>query len=98
MTGSVVKVADYVTSAADLFTRVGDSTLAETFSAEGAVLEVVCEIERDKDTASGYAWSSKKGEGAELQEGTLLGGVVITENVPPITMLIPKLKEKFNLE
>lgn len=98
MTGSVVKVADYVTSAADLFTRVGDSTLAETFSAEGAVLEVVCEIERDKDTASGYAWSSKKGEGAELQEGTLLGGTVITENVPPITMLIPKLKEKFNLE
>ena len=98
MTGSVVKVADYVTSAADLFTRVGDSTLAETFSAEGAVLEVVCEIERDKDTASGYAWSSKKGEGAELQEGTLLGGTVITENVPPITMLIPKLKEKFDLE
>ena len=30
--------------------------------------------------------------------GTLLQGSVITDDVPPITMLIPKLKEKFNME
>lgn len=98
MSGTVAKVADYVTSHADLYTRVGDSTLAETFSGSGAVVEVVCEIEEDESTASGYAWSSKKGAGIELQEGTLLAGTVVTENVPPITMLIPKLKETFHLE
>lgn len=98
MSGTVVKVADYVTSRADLYTRVGDSTLADTFSAGGAVMEIVCEIETDENTASGYAWSSKKGAEAELREGTLLEGSVVTKNVPPITMLIPKLKEKFHME
>ncbi len=98
MSGKVVKVADYVTSHADLYTRVGDSSLADTFSAGGAVVEIVCEIDTDENTASGYAWSSKKGAEAELREGTLLEGSVVTKNVPPITMLIPKLKEKFHLE
>lgn len=98
MSGTVVKVADYVTSRADLYTRVGDSTLADTFSAGGAVMEIVCKIETDENTASGYAWSSKKGAEAELREGTLLEGSVVTKNVPPITMLIPKLKEKFHME
>lgn len=98
MSGKVVKVADYVTSHADLYTRVGESSLADTFSAGGAVVEIVCEIETDENTASGYAWSSKKGAEAILREGTLLEGSVVTKNVPPITMLIPKLKEKFHLE
>ena len=98
MTGTVVSVADYVTSYADLFTRLGDETLASTFSKNGAVLEVVCEIDTDADTASGFAWSTDKGGETDLEAGTLLQGSVITEEVPPITMVIPKLKEKFNME
>lgn len=98
MSGTVVKVAGYVTSSADLLTRVGDPTLAQIFSDNGAVVEVVCEIETDENTVSGYAWSSQKGSNVELQEGTLLEGSVVMENVSPITMLIPILREKFNLE
>ena len=98
MTGTVVSVADYVTSYADLFTRVGDETMANTFTKEGAVVEITCQIEVDKSTVSGYAWSSKKGGEAYLTEGTLLSGNFVVEDVPPITMLIPKLKEKFHLE
>lgn len=97
MRGTVVSVASYVTSYADMYTRLGDVTLAETFGKTGAVLEVVCDIKKDDSTVSGYAWSSAKGRKAELTEGTLLEGSVITEKVAPITMLIPKLKEKFNL-
>lgn len=97
MRGTVVSVASYVTSYADMYTRLGDATLAETFGKTGAVLEVVCDIRKDDNTISGYAWSSAKGRKEELTEGTLLEGSVITEKVAPITMLIPKLKEKFNL-
>lgn len=97
MRGTVVSVASYVTSYADMYTRLGDTTLAETFGKAGAVLEVVCDIQKDDSTVSGYAWSSAKGRKEELTEGTLLEGSVITEKVAPITMLIPKLKEKFNL-
>lgn len=98
MTGTVTNVANYVTSYADLYTRVGDSTLAQTFTKSGAVVEVVCEIDSDENTASGYAWSSKKGETVELKEGTPLGGSIVTEDVRPITMLVPKLKEKFSMD
>lgn len=98
MTGTVVKVADYVTSYAELYARVEDSTLADSFIKNGAVVEVVCEIEADDSTASGFAWSSKKGEGVEVKEGTLLTGNVVIEEVAPITMLIPKLKERFDME
>ena len=98
MTGTVVLVADYVTSYADLYTRLGDETLASTFSRNGAVLEVVCEIDTDAETASGFAWSTDKGAETDLEVGTMLEGSVITEEVPPITMVIPKLKEKFNME
>ena len=52
----------------------------------------------DADTVSGFAWSTNKGEEVDLEVGTMLEGSVITEEVPPITMLIPKLKEKFNME
>lgn len=98
MTGTVVSVANYVTSYADLYSRLGDETLAQTFSKNGSVVEVVCEINEDPDTVSGFEWSSKKGKTAELTEGTLLTGSVVTENVAPITMLIPKLKEMFHME
>lgn len=98
MTGTVVGMTDYVTSYADLYTRLGDQTLTDTFAAQGAVMEIVCEIDTDDSTASGFAWSSRKGESVEVKEGTLLGGSVVLEDVPPITMLIPKLKEKFNMQ
>lgn len=98
MTGTVIKVADYVTSYAGLYTRVGDSILAETFSKNGAMVEVVCEIKTDENSVNGYAWSTRKGSEVELQEGTLLTGRIVIRTVPPITMLIPKLKEKLNLE
>lgn len=98
MTATVTSVANYVTSYADLRTRLGDETLASTFSSDGAVLQVVCELDTDPNTASGFEWSTAKGKKVELEVGTLLEGSVITEEVPPITMLIPKLKEKFHME
>lgn len=98
MTATVISVADYVTSYADLYTKLGDETLANTFSSSGAVLEVICELDTDSATESGFVWSTDKGREVDLEVGTLLQGSVITEEVPPITRLIPKLKEKFNME
>lgn len=98
MKGKVISVANYVTSYADMFTKLGDETLANTFNGSGAVIEVTCEINEDAGTVSGFFWSSKKGASLELVEGSLLGGSVITEKVAPIIMFIPKLKEKLSLE
>lgn len=98
MHGVVVNVDEYATSLADLYTAVGEQSLVEFFAMTGPVVEVECEIKKDPNTVSGYEWSSKRGRNVELVEGTFLGGAVIIEEVPPISMLIPKLKTFFNVE
>lgn len=98
MKGEVVSVANYVTSHADLYTKLGDESLAATFSANGSVIEVICRIKKDENTKSGFMWSSKKGGTVDLSEGMFLEGSAIIEDVAPITMLIPKLKEKLHIE
>ncbi len=97
MKGIVRSVASYVTSAADMQKTLGNDNLVEAFLANGPVVEVVCSIETDDNTASGYYWSSKKGKDITLTEGTMLTASVITENKAPITMLIPYLKEKLTV-
>lgn len=97
MKGSVRSVASYVTSAADMQKTLGNDNLVEAFLSNGPVVEVVCSIETDDSTASGYYWSSKKGKDITLTEGTMLTASVVTENKAPITMLIPYLKEKLTV-
>ena len=97
MKGNVRSVASYVTSAADMQKTLGNDNLVEAFLSNGPVVEVVCSIETDDSTASGYYWSSKKGKDITLTEGTMLTASVVTENKAPITMLIPYLKEKLTV-
>lgn len=98
MTGEVKSVTGYVSSYADMYAKLGDSTLVNEVGSQGAVMEVRCEIKKDSSTASGYAWSSGKGEKEKLAEGTKLTGSVITKKVPPITMVVPKIKEILGIE
>lgn len=97
MKGTVRSVASYVTSAADMQKTLGNDNLVEAFLSNGPVVEVVCSIETDDSTASGYYWSSKKGRDITLTEGTMLTASVVTEKKAPITMLIPYLKEKLTV-
>ena len=95
MTGTVESVAGYVTSADEMKKRLGDDTLVQFFSSQGPVVEVVCSLEEDPDTASGYAWSSKKGKDVYLADGTMLEASIVVERKAPITMVIPLLKSMF---
>lgn len=97
MKGNVRSVASYVTSAADMQKTLGNDNLVEAFLSNGPVVEVICSIETDDSTASGYYWSSKKGKDVTLTEGTMLTASVVTESKAPITMLIPYLKEKLTV-
>ena len=97
MSGTVERVASYVTSSAEMMKRLGDDTLAQSFMKSGPVIEVICSIKEDPDTASGYYWSSKKGAEVTLVEGTILSADIVTEKKAPITMVIPYLKEKLTV-
>ena len=98
MTGTVTSVAEYATSRTEVQKQVGLDSIVDSFMKEGPVVEIMIELKKDESTASGYWWSSKKGAQAELSEGTIISSDIIIAQKPPITMLIPYLKEKLTVK
>ena len=98
MEATVLSVDNYVTSTEEIRNQLGDELLVQSFTQEGPVLAVTCQLRTDDSTASGYYWSSAKAKDILLAEGTLVSVDVVIERKAPITMLIPFLKEKFSME
>jgi hypothetical protein len=93
MTGTVQFVANYVTSKEEMEEHLGNSTLVDSFLENGPVVEIICSLEEDENTKSGYAWSNPKGKEVDLANGTLLDVNIVTEEKTPITMAFPMLKQ-----
>ena len=98
MNAVVSSVDEYVTSQEDIRNKLADPSLVEAFTGAGPVVGVVCDLEKDVSTASGYKWSSKKGAEVTLDPGTMVGVDIVTEEKAPITMLIPLLKDKLSVK
>ena len=93
----VSNVGSYVTSPEEIKTRLGDDSLVDSFTGSGPVVQVICSLNTDPSTKSGYEWSSRKGASVELKPGTTVTADIVTEKKAPITMLIPFLKEKLTV-
>lgn len=53
---------------------------------------IICEIEEDKSTKSGFAWSNKKGAEIEINLGTEATAKIIQERIKPIDKFLEKFK------
>ena len=98
MEATVLSVDEYVTSTTDMVRQLGDQNLVEAFMQSGPVVEVVCELRESADTASGYYWSSNKGASIMIDGGTMVEASVVVSEKPPISLLIPFLKEKLTIK
>jgi len=98
MEATVVKVDDYITSTTDMQQQLGDTNLVEAFMQNGPVVEVLCELKTDPSTVSGYYWSSNKGAAVSVDSGTMVEASVVISEKPPISLLIPFLKEKLTIK
>ena len=87
MKGTIESVDVYVTSREEMQKQLKDDTLADYFLQQGPVIEVICSINRDPDTASGYYWSGKKGRTAFVTEGIMTEARIITEKKSPASVL-----------
>lgn len=96
--GTVKSVADHVATTTEMQNQLGNDSLVESFSKEGPTVEVICDLQKDSETASGYHWSSKKGNNIELSQGTMVDATIITEEKRPIDLLIPYIKHKLDFE
>lgn len=95
MHGTVVTVPEYPVNTQSVMTTLGNEALVQELTGQGAPLEVRVDLVADKNTVSGYAWSSKKGAEVGIENGTLCAASIVVAEQSPISMVIPLLKKKF---
>lgn len=98
MEGTVTSTSSHVESNDEMEKQLGSESLVTDFSSKGPVVEVRCSLTRDPETASGYKWSSDRGNNIALDSGTTVTAKIITEEKSPIDLLIPYLRNKFDME
>lgn len=94
MAARVVNIDAYATSVDSMMGVLGaNNNLTATFTQNGAVVAVACELYPDANTVSGYYWSNEKGGSVSVSNGSLVTAKIVTEEVAPISKLFSKLVE-----
>lgn len=94
MVARIINIDAYATPKAGMSSVIGsDNNLESTFTKDGAVVAVACELYPDESTASGYYWSNAKGAGVNVKNGSLVTAKIVTDEVAPITKLFSKLRD-----
>jgi HlyD family secretion protein len=95
MQGTVSQVPQYPVTRATINTTLGIEALAAALTERGAPLEVRVDLVTDSSSVSGFAWSTRKGAGVNVENGTLCAASVVVESERPISMVIPFLKRNY---
>lgn len=94
MFARIINIDAYATPRDGMNSVIGkDNNLESTFTKEGAVVAVACELYPSSDTASGYYWSNAKGATVNVKNGSLVTAKIVTDEVAPITKLFSKLRD-----
>lgn len=88
MKARVINIDEYTASNKGMNYVLGeDNNLSSFFTSSGAVAAVTCELSLSEESASGYAWSNKKGKELNVTNGSLVSVKIIMEEISPIKML-----------
>jgi multidrug efflux pump subunit AcrA (membrane-fusion protein) len=87
--GHVLAVGRVPETRQQIASFLGNSQLAEQFSAQGQPLAVVVQLERSTSTKSGYKWSSASGPPYAVDSTTSVSGTMHLAAQRPIDWLLP---------
>ncbi|NOZ22283.1 MAG: NHLP bacteriocin system secretion protein [Planctomycetes bacterium] len=93
----VKNVSEFPATRDGMMRLLHNETLVNQLSRGGVPIQVNASLEVDKNTPSGYKWSSRKGPRLHISSGTLCTGSVVVQEQPPITLVIPFFKKFFGL-
>lgn len=91
MLGRVISVSEFPVTERGMVRVLGAPELARQFSMGGRPYEIVVQLLRDPDSATGFLWSSQ-GPDIRIESGTACSARIVTERRRPITLVIPFLK------
>jgi HlyD family secretion protein len=99
MRGIVRFISDVPTGESAMMAVLKDKQMVDKFIQQiGLPRMAMVELITDDDTTSGYAWTSSGGPGVKISAGTLCSGTVTVETQRPISLVIPTIKKKLNLD
>jgi len=93
--GVVRSVSQYPVSAENIRQKLGNDQLAQWIqnSQNSALMEIKFDLVKDKDSESGYLWTSIVGEHKKITAGSFCTGSIIIERKPPIEKVFYKLSQ-----
>jgi HlyD family secretion protein len=97
MLGRVLWVAEFPSTARGMTRLLGNEALVTKLMEQGPPIQVDVSLERDPRTPTGYRWSSSRGPSLKISSGTLASGDVVVRTDPPISLVIPTLRENLGL-
>ncbi len=71
---------------------VGNASVAEFLTKDGHQIEVFAELLRDNVSFTGYQWDLSDGPEIEVTSGTIASAIINIEEKPPLTFIIPILR------
>ena len=93
--GVVRSVSQYPVSSESLRQKLGNDQLAQWIqsSQNSALMEIKFDLVKDKDSESGYLWTSIVGKHRPITAGSFCTGSIIIERQPPIEKVFYKLSQ-----
>jgi HlyD family secretion protein len=95
--GRVTSISPYPASYEGMLRILGNKNLVESLLGRGPVLEVKVDLVPTTKTKSRLKWSSKDGPPITIQSGTICSGNIIERKQPPISFVVPWLREMMGL-
>ena len=93
MNGVVESISEFPASVDSMAAVLQNQELTETFLSSGTPYSGRIALTPDATTASGFAWTSAKGTEMKITAGTVARVEIEVERQPPITLVIPLIKE-----
>ena len=95
MVGEVTYVDKEVTTMEEMRALLSEDTVISLFAKNGPMLALEVRLKEDPSTVSGYYWSEPGGRELTLYDMTMTSVNITLEEVRPISLGIPQLKELF---
>ena len=97
MIGTVESLSEFPASLNGMIAVLQNEDLARTFSKDGPPYPGRVALALDPSTTSGFAWTSPQAVGVDVTPGTLAKIEIEVSSQPPVSLVVPWLKEKLDL-
>ncbi|MEL6627168.1 MAG: NHLP bacteriocin system secretion protein, partial [Bacteroidota bacterium] len=97
MKAKVTYVSEFPVTEQGMMVSMNNDQLVRSLLQVGAPFEVMVDFEPDPEAYSGYSWTSAEGPELTINAGTSCAGKITVREEAPITLVVPALKNLFDL-